>query len=146
MAVYLMVQVLSEPASTFELGIMTAVPLPGPPSAFADTNRTMISSRITLETRSDPVFALGAGYWALRIARTSAQNSLFIFWLGIYCTLSGNVKNNGLVLIPAGAMVVLLVSFLRTSKKKLRIIFKRLLNHIRTYRIIFRLKILLNIA
>lgn len=72
-------------------------------------------------------FALGAGYWALRVAQTSARNSLFIFWLGVYCVLPGNAKNNGVVLIFAGAVAVLLVTlFQNNGMKRFRAILKSL--------------------
>ncbi len=61
-------------------------------------------------------FALGSGYWALRTAQTSAQCSLFIFFLGTFCTLTGNIKNYGMALIPAGAASVLIIVFFQSPK------------------------------
>jgi len=76
-------------------------------------------------------FALGAGYWALRVSQTSAHNSFFILLLGIYCVLPGNAKNNAVVLIPAGALAVLLVSLCQNvDAKRFRTILKSLATYI----------------
>ncbi len=60
-------------------------------------------------------FALGAGYWAMRVTRRSDTHWLSVFWLGIYCVLVGNMKNNGIALIPAGAVVLYLAVLYQTK-------------------------------
>jgi hypothetical protein len=68
-------------------------------------------------------FALGAGYWAIRISHASGLQTLFIFSLGIYCVFVGNMKNNGMALIPAGALAVFLAGlYQEKSAKRFRIV------------------------
>jgi hypothetical protein len=61
------------------------------------------------------LFGLGAGYFALRAAQGGLDKSLPVLGLGLFSVLAGNAKTNGVVLIPAGAVVIALLAA-RTSR------------------------------
>jgi len=86
-------------------------------------------------------FALGAGYWALRVSQTLARNAFAVYWFGIYCVLPGNAKNNAVVLIPAGAAAVLLVLLFRNSNVKW---FRAILKPLVTYALAIFIGLLLS--
>jgi len=66
-------------------------------------------------------FSLGTAYFCLRSFRTRLNVSHVIFWFGVYSVLVGNAKNYGILLIPAGILVILFIGIfqIKNSDKKL---------------------------
>ena len=64
------------------------------------------------------LFALGAGYWTLRLSQSSRISAVTVCQLGIFAVLTANLKNYGLALVGGVILVFALNVWLRKPERR----------------------------